>query len=119
MRNVLSERFLDFAVNIFKLEGKLIKTYSGKHVYNQLFRSGTSAGANYEEASGAESKPDFVHKMQIVLKELRESFFWLRFIKKSEIIKTSINDVQLLLKENDELVRIIGKAVATSKINKK
>jgi four helix bundle protein len=118
MREELSERFLNFAANIFKLEKQLCKTYSGRHVYGQLFRAGTSAGANYEEATGAESKSDFIHKMQIVLKELRESFFWLRFIKKAELIPVNDSVLLSLLKENDELLRIVGKAVATAKMNK-
>jgi len=118
MREELSERFLEFAVNIFKLEKQLCKSYSGRHIYGQLFRAGTSTGANYEEATGAESKSDFIHKMQIVLKELREAFFWLRFIKKTELIPVSNAELIFLLKENDELLKIIGKSVATAKINK-
>ncbi|MFZ5939305.1 MAG: four helix bundle protein [Bacteroidota bacterium] len=65
----LSERFLDFSVSIMSLEKELCKTYSGRHVYGQLFRSGTSCGANYEEARAGESRADFIHKMQTVLKE--------------------------------------------------
>ena len=71
----LSDRFMDFVVGIIKLEKQLCKTYSGRHIYGQLFRSGTSSGANYEEARAGESRADFIHKMQIVLKELRESHF--------------------------------------------
>ncbi|MFH0867108.1 MAG: four helix bundle protein [Bacteroidota bacterium] len=119
MREILSERFLEFAVNIYKLEKQLCKTFSGRHVYGQLFRAGTSAGANYEEATGAESKSDFIHKMQVVLKELRESFYWLRFIKKAELIQADNPILIFLLKENDELLRIIGKSVASAKTNRK
>jgi len=117
MREELIERFLNFAVEIYKLEEGLCKSYSGKHVYGQLFRSVTSSGANYDEATAAESKKDFIHKMLISLKELRESYFWLRFIKKAKML--SENDVILasLLKENKELLNIIGKAVSTTKIN--
>ena len=71
----LSDRFMKFVVTILKLERELLKTYSGRHIYGQLFRAGTSAGANYEEARAGESRADFIHKMQIVLKELRESHF--------------------------------------------
>jgi len=61
-REKMSERMLGFAVRIMKLESTLCKTYSGKHIYGQLFRSGSSTGANYEESVGAESRADFIHK---------------------------------------------------------
>jgi len=118
MREKLIERFLKFAVEIYKLEKILCKTYSGRHVYGQLFRSGTSSGANYDEATAAESKQDFIHKMQVSLKELRESYFWLRFIAMAEIISDKETILLNLLQENKELLNIIGKAVSTSKINK-
>jgi len=118
MREELIERFLKFAVGIYKLEKMLCKTYSGRHVYGQLFRSGTSSGANYDEATAAESKQDFIHKMQVSLKELRESYFWLRFIKMAEMISDKEPVLLFLLQENKELLKIIGKAVSTSKINK-
>ena len=118
MRKELIERFLNFAVGIYRLEDKLCKNYSGKHVYGQLFRSGTSSGANYDEATAAERKQDFIHKMLISLKELRESYFWLRFIKKALIIPENDESLLALLQENKELMNIIGKAVSTAKINK-
>ena len=59
----LSERLLDFAVNIIKLTAQLNKTATGRHVGGQLMRSGTSSGANYEEGCGAESRVDFIHKL--------------------------------------------------------
>lgn len=118
MRDQISERFLEFASRIYKLEKSLCKTYSGRHIYGQLFRAGTSAGANYEEASAAESKPDFIHKMQISLKELRESYWWLRFISKVRLIAEDDQELVFLLKENKELLNIMGKSVATAKQNK-
>ncbi len=63
--NEMAERFLGFAVKIINLENQLCKTYSGRHIYGQLFRSGTSSGANFEEARSGESKADFIHKMQL------------------------------------------------------
>jgi four helix bundle protein len=117
MREELIERFLNFAVEIYKLEDGLCKSYSGKHIYGQLFRSGTSSGANYDEATAAESKKDFVHKMLISLKELRESYFWLRFIKKAKMLSENDAVLTSLMKENKELLNIIGKAVSTAKIN--
>ncbi len=80
----LSERFLAFVVKIIKLTDSLPKTVSGKHIAGQLVRSGTSSGSNYEEGCGAESRPDFIHKMGIVLKELKETRFWLRVFSKRQ-----------------------------------
>jgi four helix bundle protein len=65
----------------------LRRTATGREIAGQLLRSGTSSGANYEEARGAQSRADFLHKLQIVLKELRESLFWLRLIDKAQIMK--------------------------------
>ena len=69
--NEMADRFMSFTVKIMNLENQLYKTYSGRHIYGQLFRAGTSSGANFEEARAGESNADFIHKMQIVLKELR------------------------------------------------
>lgn len=84
-RKNLSERLLDFGASIVRLVIRLEKTYPGRHIGNQLMRSTTSSGANYEEACAAESKAGFIHKMQVVLKELRESLYWLKLMKKSGI----------------------------------
>lgn len=118
MEQNLSDRFLEFAVKIIELGKLLNKTFEGRHIYGQLFRAGTSTGANYEEGCSAESRPDFVHKFQIVLKELREARFWLRLIKKSKLIPQDNPDLISLLKGNDELLNIIGKSVVTAKRNK-
>ena len=59
---IMSERLLSFAAIIIKLENRLCKTYAGRHIYGQLFRAGSSSGANYEESVAAESKADFIHK---------------------------------------------------------
>lgn len=69
----LSERLLDFGAGIVKLTEELPNTIAGRRIGDQLLRSGTSVGANYEEAQAAESKRDFLHKLQLALKELRES----------------------------------------------
>jgi four helix bundle protein len=113
LTNNLSERLLTFAADVMKLVSLLSKTYAGRHVGGQLFHSATSAGANYEEACGAESRADFVHKLQIVLKELKETRYWLLLIKKSELIKTPSLDH--LIQEAGELSRIIAKSVVTAK----
>jgi four helix bundle protein len=69
----LEGRLIDFAVRIIKLSGGLPRTPAGKHIAAQILRSGTSPAPNYEEARGAESYADFVHKLRIVLKELNET----------------------------------------------
>jgi four helix bundle protein len=82
-RENLSDRLLEFATSIVKLTLRLNKTIAGRHIAGQILRSATSCGANYEEACGAESRADFIHKMQIVLKELRETSYWLKLTVKS------------------------------------
>jgi len=95
------------------------KNYSGKHIYGQLFRAITSAGANYEESRAGESSADFIHKMQIVLKELRESNFWIKVITSTKMT-TSENEVQkFICKESKELTNIIAKSIVTAKSNRK
>jgi four helix bundle protein len=112
----LSDRLLRFATAVLKLGGRLGRTRAGWYVCGQLVRSSTSSGANYEEACGGESHADFVHKLQIVLKELRESGYWLRLIRSAEMIPP--DEVDPILKEADELCRIIGKSVSTAKSNR-
>ena len=114
-RDDLSERFLDFAAEIIKLAVRLNKTPIGRHISGQLVSSGTSAGANYEEACGAESRADFIHKLQIVLKELRESLYWLRLIKKTGLIPSTDPKLAALLQEGEELANIIGKSIVTAR----
>lgn len=116
-RKDLSERLLDFAAGIIRLLSRLNKTAVGRHIGNQLMWSATSSGANYEEACGAESRADFIHKMQLVLKELRESLYWLKLVKRASLI--SDEDLQPLLSEAEELVRIIAKSIITAKSKEK
>src|SRR5438552_17619378 len=114
MRNHdLDERLLDYGARIIKLVEALPKTIAGRRIGDQLLRSGTSVGANYEEAQAAESKEDFVHKLQLALKEMRESYYWLRLIAKSGIVQS--NRMPTILDETDQLRAILSKAVATSK----
>ncbi len=111
-REAIAERLLDFAVRIIKLIDSLQKTYIGKHVSGQLARSATSAGSNYEEACGAESRADFIHKMGVVLKELKESRFWLRLIQQAEL--TGI-DTAHILNECEQLCKIIAQGIITAR----
>ena len=109
----LAERLLDFTVRIIKLVNTLPKTSIGKHIGGQLIRSGTSSGANYEEACGAESRSDFAHKLSIVLKELKESRFWLRVIHRTKLITPK--RIEPLIQECEELCAIIAKSIITAK----
>lgn len=111
----LPERFLTFSVGVIKLGKVLNKSFEGRHIYGQLFRSATSSGANYEESQSAESKADFIHKLQVVLKELKESLFWLKLIEKGEFVEKEESNLTFLINENQELVKIIAKSIVTTK----
>ncbi len=113
----LQDRFIDFAVRIIKLSEAIPESNAGKHVCLQILRSGTSSAVNYGEAQSAESKSDFIHKLKIALKELRETEIWLKIIKRSELIKTQ-EQLSELLKETDELISILFKSVDTARKNK-
>ena len=114
--NQLSDRILDFIVNVIKIVDALPKTIAGRHIGGQLVSSGTSCGANYEEGCGAESRSDFVHKMSIILKELKESRFWLRLIDRTQMI--SSKNIHPVIDECEQLCAIIGKSVSTAKKRK-
>ena len=109
----LDERLLDYGARVIKLIEALPLTLVSRRVGDQLLRSATSVGANYEEARGAESRSDFVHKLQISLKELRESHYWLRLLAKTEILPPDrLTD---LIDEASQLRAILSKSVATAK----
>lgn len=109
----LSDRFLDFAARTIALVGALPKNQVGRHIAGQLLRSGTSVGSNYEEARGAESRADFVHKLSISWKEARETWYWLRLVDRVQLIKPV--RVVRLLQEANEISAILGKSLATAK----
>lgn len=111
----LLERVLNFGVRIIKLVNKLPKTPAGFKVGSQLVGSATSIGANTEEAQDASSKPDFISKMSIALREAKESKFWLKLIKKSELLL--VEQVDPELKEVDELCAIYSTIVKKAKLN--
>ncbi len=109
----LSERLLEFAVRVAKVVDALPETRLGRHVAGQLVRSGTSPAPNYEEACAAESRADFVHKLSVCLKELRESRFWIRFIIRTELLPET--KLTSLLEEATELCNILGQSIVTAK----
>jgi four helix bundle protein len=110
---VMNDRLLRFGASVMKLVNGLPQTFAGRHIGGQLLRSATSIGANYEEAQGAESKADFTHKIQIALKECRETNYWLRIMSESEL--TSSQHLQELVDESLQLRAILSKSVATLK----
>ena len=109
----LQDRFIDYAVRIIKLSESLPETKAGKHICSQILRSGTSPAPNYGEAQSAESKADFIHKLKIALKELRETEVWLKIIVRANMIQPS-EKTAALLKETDELISIVFKSIHTA-----
>lgn len=110
----LEERLLDFAANTIRGAEKLKKSYAAQHVGKQLIRSATAPMAHHAEAQAAESKNDFVHKMKIAHKELRESFRWLRLINRAPLVDDT-TPISALISENDELIRIFHASLKTAK----
>lgn len=109
----LDERLLVYGATIIKLVESLPSTIAGRRIGDQLLRSGTSVGANFEEAQGAESKNDFAHKLQIALKELRESNYWLRLLAKTEVLPRET--LVVIIGESPQLKAILSKSIATVK----
>ncbi|MBS4044140.1 MAG: four helix bundle protein [Chitinophagaceae bacterium] len=108
----LEDRLIEFAVTIIKIAETLPKTYAGNHLAGQLTRSGTAPALNYGEAQSAESRNDFIHKMKVALKELRETNNCLKIMLKLNWIS---NDE--VLKECNELISIFVKSIETAKRN--
>ena len=109
----LSERLLEYGAQVIKFVESLPRTLTARRIGDQLLRSATSVGANYKEAQGAESKGDFVHKLQVALKEMRESHYWLRLLAKAETVP--IERLVPLIEEATQLRAMLSKAVATVK----
>jgi four helix bundle protein len=112
----LEERLIDFAVLIIEITESLNNTRAGNHISSQLVRSGTSPALHYGEAQSAESRNDFVHKLKILLKELRESLVALKIIKKVSLTK-KIELVEKGIIECNELISIFVKSIETAKRN--
>ena len=113
----LEERYLEYSVKIIKIVEQLPTTRVGNHVAGQLLRSGTSPYPNHGEAQAAESPKDFIHKLRISLKELRETKRWLRLIQRIPLVEQSrrLDDI---LQETEELIRIFVSSIKTAKSNK-
>ena len=114
----LEERLLNFSVLVIQTVERLPNTRVGGHVAGQLLRAGTSAYPNHGESQAAESSKDFVHKLRVSLKELRETQRWLRLIQKVPLIEPG-EWLDRVLKENDELIRIFVASIRTAERNMK
>ena len=111
----LQERMVKYAASVGRLVDALPETRLGRHIAGQLMRCGTSPAPNYAEACAAESRADFIHKLAIVLKELREACVWLSLIKEAELLP---NDrLAGLVDECTQLGKIIGRSIVTAREN--
>ncbi len=111
----LDERLINFADMIIDISESLPKTFAGNHVAGQLVRSGTSPALNYGEAQSAESRNDFIHKMKVSAKELRETYNCLRIIRKRKWYTEE--KLVKVLDENNQLISIFVKSIETAKKN--
>ena len=111
----LHERLIDFAVEIINITDNLKTTKAGNHLSGQIVRSGSSPSFNYSEAQSAESRNDFIHKMSVVLKELRETHSCLKIINRAKLYLKEEQNLIIAIKENDELISIFVKSIETSR----
>ena len=112
----LSERLWMYAARVGKVVDALPDTRLGRHIAGQLVRCGTASAPNYDESCAAESRRDFVHKLGIALKELKETRGWLRFIVIAQLLRAK--RIACLHEENEELIKILGKSISTAKSNR-
>ena len=108
----LEDRLIDFAVMVIGVVEALPNTKAGNHIAGQLVRSGTSPAPNYGEARSAESRKDFIHKMKISLKELRETVIWLKIISRKRLAEEALTFGAI--KECGELIAIFISSTRTA-----
>ncbi|MBI5387537.1 MAG: four helix bundle protein [Verrucomicrobia bacterium] len=109
----LSDRLWRFAARVGKVVDALPDTRLGRHVAGQLVRCGTSSPPNYDEACAAESKADFIHKLSVALKEMKETRGWLRFTIIADLLREK--KVAAVLDESEQLCKILAQSVLTAK----
>ena len=112
----LEERLLDYAAEVVALTNQLPANRAGNHIAAQILRSGTSPYPNHGEAEDAESRDDFIHKLKICLKELRETLRWARLVRRKAYAKDDPTLV-FVLGEADELIRIFYSSIQTARRN--
>ena len=113
----LEDRFVDFTCRMIDVVNDLPGSRAGNYIASQLIRSCHSPTFNYAEAQAAESRQDFIHKLGVVLKELKECRTALKIIRKKELIKP-IGKTEDVYKETEELIAIVAKSIATAQKNK-
>ena len=113
----LEDRLIEYANKISDIVDTLPNTRLGNYLAGQMIRSGTSPALHYGEAQSAESQADFIHKMKVCLKELRETFIGLKLIKRKEIIENN-NMLEKIMAENNELISIFVTSIKTARKNK-
>ena len=111
----LEERLLEYSVRIIRVVEQLPNTRIGNHIAGQLLRSGTAPYPNHGEAQAAESPKDFIHKLRISLKELRETKRWLKLIQRIPLIKP-VEKLNSIIEETEELVKIFVSSIKTAQI---
>lgn len=112
----LSDRLVAFAVLICRIVETLPSTRVGRHIGNQLLRSGTAPAPHHAEAQAGESRRDFIHKLRLCLKELRETEVWLRLAQRLTIGEERLVDRGV--RESDELIRILVASIASAERNR-
>ena len=112
----LQERLIGFAVRVINVVEALPGNRIGNHIAGQLLRSGTSPAPNYGEAQSAESRKDFLHKMKVALKELRETHVWLLMIRRKPLIEPE-EKLDPILCECNELISIFVTSIKTAQKN--
>jgi four helix bundle protein len=115
-KQILENRLIDFSVLIIEISRGFEKSYAGNHLLGQIIRSSTSPALNYGEAQSAESKKDFIHKMGVCLKELRETFNGLKIIEKAKLSE-NISEIIVAKVEVNELISIFVSSIKTAKLN--
>ena len=108
----LEDRLINFAVMVIGVVEVLPNSKAGNHIAGQLVRSGTSPAPNYGEARSAESRKDFIHKMKISLKELRESVIWLKIVLRKNLVDERL--ITKAIAECGELIAIFVSSTRTA-----
>jgi len=108
----IAERLMNLGVAAMRITTRLPKNPASRHLTLQLFRSATGAGANYEEARAAESRADFVHKVGVAAKEMREACYWFGLVHRSGWLDA---DLTSIVREAGELAAILGASARTAR----
>ncbi len=111
----INDRLLNFAVRVIHLSQHLRSKYKEYSLANQVLRSGTSIGANFEEACGSITKADYIAKMSISLKEARETLYWIRLFRKVDLLDEKL--YQSLYSDCNTIIHILGKTIRTTQRN--